>query len=27
VDALMKMRDPYTVARDRRVSLKKVFNG
>jgi small subunit ribosomal protein S5 len=27
VDALVKMRDPYTVARDRRVSLKKVFNG
>lgn len=27
VDALLKLRDPYTVAKDRKVSLKKVFNG
>lgn len=27
LDAFSKMRDPYTVARDRRVSLDKVFNG
>lgn len=26
-DALLKMRDPYTVARDRGISLDKVFNG
>ena len=27
IDALMKMRDPYTVAEQRGVSLDKVFNG
>ena len=27
IDALMKMRDPYTVAEQRGVSLEKVFNG
>jgi small subunit ribosomal protein S5 len=27
IDALLKIRDPYTVARDRKVSLNKVFNG
>jgi len=27
IDAFNKMRDPYTVARDRKVSLDKVFNG
>lgn len=27
LDAFSKMRDPYTVARDRRISLDKVFNG
>ncbi|MCB0538684.1 MAG: 30S ribosomal protein S5 [Bacteroidetes bacterium] len=27
VDALLKLRDPYSVAKDRKVSLKKVFNG
>jgi len=27
IDALMKMRDPYTVAQVRGVSLEKVFNG
>jgi small subunit ribosomal protein S5 len=26
-DALMKMRDPYTIAKDRKVPLTKVFNG
>jgi small subunit ribosomal protein S5 len=27
IDGLLKMRDPYTVARDRKVNLNKVFNG
>jgi small subunit ribosomal protein S5 len=27
IDALSKLRDPYTVAQQRKVSLKKVFNG
>lgn len=27
IDGLLKLRDPYTVARDRKVSLNKVFNG
>ncbi|MGB1315166.1 MAG: 30S ribosomal protein S5 [Chitinophagales bacterium] len=27
LDAFSKMRDPYTVARDRKISLDKVFNG
>lgn len=27
IDAFNKMRDPYTVARDRKISLDKVFNG
>lgn len=27
IDGLLKLRDPYTVARDRKVSLDKVFNG
>jgi small subunit ribosomal protein S5 len=27
IDALLKMRDPYTVARDRKITLDKVFNG
>ncbi len=27
IDAFQKMRDPYTVARDRKISLDKVFNG
>ena len=27
IDALSKLRDPYTVAEQRGVSLKKVFNG
>ncbi len=27
IDALSKLRDPYTVAKNRSVSLKKVFNG
>ncbi|MGB1247911.1 MAG: 30S ribosomal protein S5 [Chitinophagales bacterium] len=27
IDGLLKLRDPYTVAKDRKVSLDKVFNG
>ncbi len=27
IDALLKLRDPYAVAKDRNLSLKKVFNG
>jgi len=27
IDALSKLRDPYTVAEQRGVSVKKVFNG
>jgi len=27
IDALSKLRDPYTVAQQRKVSMKKVFNG
>jgi len=27
IDAFKKMRDPYTVARDRKITLDKVFNG
>jgi small subunit ribosomal protein S5 len=26
-DALSKMRDPYTVAKDRNITVSKVFNG